>query len=51
MVKDNIEVDAKVKCIESSVTLAQIAEEIGTTPTYVNQVIKKKDGIISMTFI
>ena len=51
MVKNNIEVDVKVKCIENSVTQAQMAEEIGTTPAYVNRVIKKKDGIINKTFI
>ena len=51
MVKNNIEVDVKVKCIESSVTQAQMAEKIGTTPAYVNRVIKKKDGIINKTFI
>lgn len=51
MVKNNIEVDVKVKCIENNVTQAQIAEKIGTTPAYVNRVIKKKDGIINKTFI
>ena len=45
MVKNNIEVDVKVKCIENSVTQVQMAEEIGTTLAYVNRVIKKKDGI------
>ena len=51
MVKNNIEVDVKVKCIENRVTQAQMAEKIGTTPAYVNRVIKKKDGIINKTFI
>ena len=51
LVKNNIEVDVKVKCIENSVTQAQMAEKIGTTPAYVNRVIKKKDGIINKTFI
>ena len=51
MVKNNIEVDVKVKCIENSVTQAQMAEKIGTTPAYVNRVIKKKDGIINKTFV
>lgn len=31
MVKDNIEVDVKVKCIETGKTQVQIAEEINTT--------------------
>ena len=31
MVKNNIEVDVKVKCIEHGLTQAQLAETIGTT--------------------
>lgn len=51
MVKNNIEVDVKVKCIETGKTQVQIAEEINTTSQYVNCVIKKKDGVINNTFI
>lgn len=51
MVRNNIEVDVKVKCIESGKTQVQIAEEINTTSQYVNRVIKKKDGIINNTFV
>ena len=47
MVKNNIEVDVKVKCIETG----KIAEEINTTSQYVNRVIKKKDGVINNTFV
>lgn len=46
MLKNNIEVDVKVKCIEAAVTQAKLAEEVGTTPSYVNRLIKKKDGIV-----
>lgn len=51
MVKNNIEVDVKVKCIESGKTQVQIAEEINTTSQYVNRVIKKKDGVVNNTFV
>lgn len=51
MLKNNIEVDVKVKCIESNKTQVQIAEEIGTTTQYVNRVIKKKDGVLNNTFV
>lgn len=51
MVKNNIEVDVKVKCIETGKTQVQIAEEINTTSQYVNRVIKKKDGVINHTFV
>ena len=42
MLKNNIEVDVKVKCIERGITQAQLAENIKTTSSYVNRVIKKK---------
>ena len=51
MVKNNIEDDVKVKCIETGKTQVQIAEEINTTSQYVNRVIKKKDGVINNTFV
>ncbi len=51
MVKNNIELDVKVKCLEANKTQAQLGEEIGTTGQYVNRVIKKKDGIVNKTFV
>lgn len=47
IVKNNIEVDVKVKCIETGKTQVQIAEEINTTSQDVNRVIKNKDGVIN----
>jgi len=51
MVKNNIEVDVKVKCIEAGKTQVQIAEEIETTSQYVNRIIKKKDGVVNNIFV
>ena len=51
MVKNNIEVDVKVKCIENGTTQAQIAEDIQTTKAYVNRVIKKPNGVVNNTFV
>ena len=51
MVKNNIEVDVKTKCIEQGKTQVQIAEEIDTTKAYVNRVIKKKDGVVNKTLV
>ena len=51
MIKNNIEVDVKVKCIENGKTQAQLAEVIGTTAQYVNRIIKKQDGIVNKTFV
>ena len=51
MVKNNIELDVKTKCIEQGKTQVQIAEEIETTKAYVNRVIKKKDGVVNKAFV
>ena len=51
MVKNNIEIDVKVKCIKNSTTQAQVAERIGTTKSYVNRAIKKTSGVINPTFV
>ena len=51
MVKNNIEVDVKVKCREQGKTQAKLAEEIDTTKAYVNRVIKKNDSVVNNTFV
>ena len=51
MVKNNIELDVKVKCIENETTQAKIAEDIGITRSYVNRVIKNPDGVVNNTFV
>ncbi len=45
------EVDIKVKCIEAGLTQAQLAENIETTSSYVNRVVKKRENIINNTFV
>lgn len=51
MVKNNVEVDVKVKCLEASITQQQLGEMVGTTGQYVNRIIKKKDGLVNKTFV
>lgn len=51
MIKNNIELDVKVKCIEHGTTQTQIAEDIGTTKSYVNRIIKKPDSVVNRTFV
>ena len=51
MLKNDIEIDVKVKCLEKRVTQAQLAEMIGTSPSYVSRLINKKDSIVNKTFI
>ena len=42
MVKNNIELDVKVKCLEANMTQQQVGETIGTTGQYVNRIIVNK---------
>jgi transcriptional regulator with XRE-family HTH domain len=51
MIKNNIELDAKVKCLEAGLTQQQLGEKIGTTGQYVNRIIKKKDGLVNKTLV
>ena len=50
MIRNNIEVDVKIKCIEKGLTQAQLGEKIGTTGQYINRIIKKQNNIINKTF-
>lgn len=51
MIKNNLEIDVKVKCLEAGMTQMQIGEKINSTGQYVNRIIKKKDGIVNKTFV
>lgn len=51
MVKNNLEIDVKVKCLEAGMTQMQLGEKINSTGQYVNRIIKKKDGIVNKTFV
>ena len=51
MLKNNIEMDVKMRCIEKATTQAKIAENIGTSPSYVNKIVRSKEQIINKTFL
>jgi hypothetical protein len=51
MLKNNVEIDVKVKCMEEEITQAQLAEKVGTSAPYVNRIIKNSDGVVNKTFI
>ena len=51
MLKNNVEVDVKVKCIEENATQAKLAEEIGTSAPYISRLIRSNDKIINKTFL
>lgn len=51
MVKNNIEIDVKVKCMEAGITQAKLAAAIETTPPYINRIIRKGDVVVNKTFV
>ena len=51
MLKNNIELDVKVKCIEGNTTQAKVAEEVGTSASYVSRVINGGDKVVNKTFV
>lgn len=38
MLKNNIEIDVKVKCVEEQTTQAELAEKVGTSPSYAKNI-------------
>lgn len=51
MLKNNIEIDVKVKCVEEQTTQAELAEKTRTSSSYVNRLIKKTEKIINKVFV
>ena len=51
MVKNDFDIDIKVKCLEERVTQAQLAEMVGTSAPYISRLINKKDGIVNKVFV
>ena len=51
MLKNNIEMDVKMRCLEKSTTQSRIAENIGTSPSYVNKIVRSKEQIVNKTFL
>ena len=51
MLKNNIEIDVKVKCMEENLTQVQLAEKAGTSAPYLNRLIKNSDSVVNKTFI
>ena len=51
MLKNNVEIDVKVKCMEEGITQVQLAEKVGTSAPYVNRVIKNPDGVVNKIFL
>lgn len=51
MLKNNIEINVKVKCVEERTTQAELADKVGTSPSYINRLIKSPEKIVNKTFI
>ncbi len=51
MLKNNVEIDVKVKCVEEQTTQAELAEKAGTSASYVNRLIKSPEKIVNKTFV
>ena len=51
MLKNNIEIDVKVKCIKEGTTQAKIAEIAGTSAQYVSRLINHQEIILNKTYI
>ena len=45
------EMDVKMRCIEKSTTQSKIAENIGTSLSYVNKIVRSKEQIMNKTFL
>ena len=46
MVKNDFDIDVKVKCLEERITQAQLAEMVGTSASYISRLINKKNSIV-----
>ena len=51
MVKNDFNIDVKVKCLEERVTQAPLAEMVGTSPSYISRLINRNDGIVNKVFV
>lgn len=51
MLKNNIELDVKTKCIERNTTQAKVAEIVGTTPSYVSRIVNGGGKVVNKTFV
>ncbi|HIT07433.1 MAG TPA: helix-turn-helix transcriptional regulator [Candidatus Scybalocola faecipullorum] len=51
MLRNNIELDVKIKCIEQNKPQSKIAEEIGTSAPYVSRIVNSGDKVLNKTFV
>ncbi len=51
MVKNDFDIDVKIKCLEERITQAQLAEMVGTSPSYISRLINKQNSIVNKVFV
>jgi transcriptional regulator with XRE-family HTH domain len=51
MLQNNIEMDLKMRLMESGQTQKEIAEKLGVTLSYVNRITKGREQIVNKTFV
>jgi len=51
MLKNNVELDLKMRFIEDGITQTDVAERIGVSLPYVNRIIKGREQIVNKTFV
>ncbi|MBR2258777.1 MAG: helix-turn-helix transcriptional regulator [Blautia sp.] len=51
MLRNNIEMDLKMRLIESGLTQTEVAGKVGVTLSYVNRITKGREQIVNKTFI
>ena len=51
MVKNNTELDIKVKCVEEYMTQADIAKKVEIPASYVNKLIRRDEGVVNNTYV
>ena len=51
MLRNNIEIDVRTKCIEEGITQETLANRVDTSAQYVSKVMKKSDGVVNKTFV
>lgn len=51
IIKNNIKIHVKVKCLEEHKTQADIAKIVGTPASYVNKLIRRDEGVVNNTFV
>ena len=51
MLQNNVEMDLKMRLIESCQTQTEVAEKLGVSLSYVNRITKGREEIVNKTFV